>query len=94
MLDDVIVMGLAAWLTELLKQKGLSKEWLPLPVLALTAILNVLNGVVFDQSVPWREALKAGIQMGAVTAGIYGLGQAVKSGGQTQEDIVTSQPNR
>ncbi|MEW6171741.1 MAG: hypothetical protein AB1510_01545 [Bacillota bacterium] len=77
-MDDVIVMGLTAYITELLKKRGLKKEWVPLVVLTLAAVLNVANAAVFDPAIPWRKALKSGIMLGALASGIYGLGQATK----------------
>lgn len=80
MLDDVFVMGLAAYVTELLKQRGMPKQWVPLIVLTATAAFNVANAAIFDPALGWREALKSGLMLGAVASGIYGFGQAVKKG--------------
>lgn len=78
MLDDVFVIGLAAYFTELLKKAGLPKMFVPLVVLVLAAVLNIGNGCLLGDVV-WQEALKQGLTWGAVAGGIYGFGQAVKS---------------
>lgn len=79
MLDDIFVLGFAAYITELLKQKGLAKKFVPLVVLFLAAVLNVLNCFTFGDGI-WQVAFKDGLMLGAVASGIYGFGQAVKSG--------------
>lgn len=78
MLDDVFVMGLAAYLTELLKKRGMPKEWVPVAVLGFAALFNVLNALVFAPGSAWRDALQQGLQWGAMAGGIYGFAQAVK----------------
>ena len=72
------MMGLAAYITELAKKRGMSKEWIPLAMLLLCAGLNLGCAALFEPETCWQDALKNGLVMGAVAGGIYGFGKAVK----------------
>jgi len=84
MLEDVVVIGVTMTLAEIVKR--LLRRWCtddlvtqvtPLVVLALAGGLNVLNAYMFAPDTSWREALKAGLLLGAVAGGVYSMGKAV-----------------
>ena len=77
-MDEVFVMGLAAYITELAKKRGMGKEWIPLAMLLLCAGLNLSFAALFKPEQCWQDALRNGLAMGAVAGGIYGFGKAVK----------------
>jgi len=82
----IIIAGLAMWLVELLKRKGMDKFYVPPLAFVLAGLVSVLWYFVFDPSVPWRQALKDGLTLGAVAGGLYGFGQTFinkKPGGET-----------
>ncbi|MBE0467844.1 MAG: hypothetical protein IBX71_11565 [Candidatus Desulforudis sp.] len=76
MLEDFIVIGVVMAIVEALKKRNmLAKEALFVPVLGLAALLNGTNAYFFN-GITVTEAVADGIRLGAIAAGIYGLGKA------------------
>jgi hypothetical protein len=84
-LEDIVIIGLVMGLVSIVKaaakRAGLSDEAIkqvvtPLAVFALAGALNVVQAAVFAPDVDWREALKQGLTLGAISGGLYGLGKA------------------
>lgn len=82
-MDEVAVIGLVMVLTEIIKVglirwlgDDLGKRFLPVVVLVLAGGLNTVAALLLTPAVPWREAMIAGLKLGAMTSGIYGLGKA------------------
>jgi hypothetical protein len=83
MLEDVIVVGIVMALTEIIKKtalkslhEDLTKQIVPLVVLALAGGLNVLNARIFAPDMALTEALALGLTHGAIAGGVYSLGKA------------------
>jgi hypothetical protein len=85
MLEDAVIVGLVMTLAEIIKQlakrAGLADETVkqvvtPLAVFALAGGINVLAALVWAPELFWREALKQGLMLGAVSGGVYSLGKA------------------
>lgn len=85
MLDDAVMIGIVIVLTEIVKRisdrAGISEEArkqivTPLAVLGLAALVSLASAALFEPSMPWREALKQGLVLGAEAGGVYGLGKA------------------
>ncbi|MGE5610040.1 MAG: hypothetical protein ACM359_12365 [Bacillota bacterium] len=85
MLEDAVIVGVVMVLVGIVKliavRAGASEETIkqiivPLAVLGLAGALNVAAAYVWQPDLFWREALKQGIALGAVAAGVYGLGKA------------------
>ncbi len=80
MLEIGLIMALTSAVVEVVKR--LLKKWLtdenvavilPFLVIGIAAALNLGNAALFDPTIPWRDAVKAGIIEGASVAGIYSL---------------------
>lgn len=84
MLEDIIIGGIVMGATEiakrLMKKAGIEEEAVkqvtPFIVLGLAGALQVANAAVFGADIPWQEALKQGLTLGAMSGGIYSLGKA------------------
>ena len=85
MLEDGIVIGVVMGATEIvkrmMKQSQIEDEAItqatPFVVLVLAGAAQVANAAVFGAAgIPWQEALKQGLTLGALSGGIYSLGKA------------------
>jgi hypothetical protein len=84
MLEDIIVIGIVMGATELVK-RAMKKAQVedeavtqvtPFVVITLAGAAQVANAAVFGADIPWQEALKQGLTLGAISGGIYSLGKA------------------
>lgn len=85
-MTSIIIAGLAMWVTELCKRKGMDKFYVPVIAFAAAGLFSFGWEAVFDASVGWRTALKDGFALGAMTGGLYGFGKMMI-------DKSTSKPN-
>lgn len=77
-MDEIIIAGLAAYMTELCKGWGLPKKFVALAVLIFTIGFCFAGAWIYGPGETWREVVQRGIVLGAMTSGIYGLGKAAK----------------
>lgn len=77
-MDEIIIAGLAAYMTELCKGWGLPKKFVALAVLGFTIAFCFAGAWIYGPGESWREVVQRGIVLGAMTSGIYGLGKAAK----------------
>jgi len=77
-MDEIIIAGLAAYCTELVKGWGLPKKFVALAVLAFTVAFCFAGAWIWGELSGWREVVQRGVVLGAMTSGIYGLGKAAK----------------
>lgn len=77
-MDEIIIVGLAAYCVELCKGWGLPKKFIALAVLSFTVAFCFGAAALWGDLGSWREIAQQGIFLGAVTSGIYGLGKAAK----------------
>jgi len=76
MLEDFIIVGIVISGMEIIKKTKLPKETYFIPILAGAAILNAVNAYFFGGGGDLTPAVADGIRLGALAAGVYGLGKA------------------
>lgn len=84
MVNEILVMGLTAYATEIVKGY-FGKKYVPIFVLGFatlfyTGIMYLTSGTV----AALLPAVKEGFLLGAAVSGIYGMGQAVKDAGKIE----------
>lgn len=84
MVNEILVMGLAAYATELVKGY-FGKRYIPVFVLGFATLFHV--GIAYltgGAAINLLPAVKEGFMLGAAASGIYGMGQAVKAAGKIE----------
>lgn len=78
MLEDILIIGLVMAIMELIKSYApkFPKEAYFIPVLVLAAGFNAGNAYWFGEDAVIIDAVAEGIKLGAMAAGIYGLGKS------------------
>lgn len=89
-MTSIIIAGLAMWITELAKRKGMNKFYVPVAAFGVAGAVTVAWYAVFDPAVAWQNALKDGFALGAVAGGLYGFGQTF-IGRKTETEYVKNE---
>ena len=76
-MQELIVMGLTAYLVELVKPI-FGKRFVPGFVFLFAGVFSVLASFIFGDMFILQEAIREAVVLGAMTSGIYGLGKSVK----------------
>ena len=90
MLESYIIIGLVIAIVEIVKtykffKTKRGKLIIPILVFLLAGLINVLNVLVFG-GIDLIEALKEGFTLGAVSGGLYSMGQTYLSKGEGKND--------
>lgn len=74
-LEDTLIIGLVMAIVEVIKPY-VPKNLLFVPILLLAVGLNIGAEFVWGDPLALRAAAKVGLELGALAAGVYGLGKA------------------
>lgn len=84
MVNEILVMGLTAYATEMVKGY-FGKKYVPLFVLGFATLFYAGIGFLTNSTIAsLLPAVKEGFMLGAAASGIYGMGQAVKDAGKIE----------